>query len=325
MTKQIFIASNSLDISHVTPVAESLTRNGYEVVRYDADKVAMGERALILALSNQKDLTIEYDGHTLHPEAVAAAWNRRPNSFGLFTDTEDKAARLCLDREASASQQALLDLVPDDRWLNSPDAMRRASHKLTQLALARSIGFEIPTTVTSNECEAITSELEEGKIVYKPFYGELYEGNNLKLVYTTVFENDKKNPPLEDLQPYPGIWQNYIKKAREWRLTIVGDECFDTEVHTSPDAKDDWRRHQMTPAVEFRKGEFPIAEKEKCFELLGRAGLRFGTFDFIEREDSSMVYLEMNPNGQYIWLEDILGLPISRAVGSELQRIANSN
>jgi glutathione synthase/RimK-type ligase-like ATP-grasp enzyme len=174
--------------------------------------------------------------------------------------------------------------VPHERWLNSPNAIRHASHKLAQLVLARTIGFEIPNTVVTNEWKEVTTQLQEGTITYKPFYGELYQGNKTKQVHSTPLQNNKKTPPTEGF-PYPGIWQDYQQKLQEWRITVVGDDSFDAIVDTDEDAKDDWRRHQWTSKVRFHRGKLPDSEKEKCYELLNQYDLRFGVFDFVEQPD----------------------------------------
>jgi hypothetical protein len=51
-------------------------------------------------------------------------------------------------------------------------------------------------------------------------------------------------------------------------------------------------------------------------------GLKFGAFDLVERPDGQIVFLECNPNGQYGWLEEDLGLPISESIAAELVNIA---
>jgi hypothetical protein len=40
------------------------------------------------------------------------------------------------------------------------------------------------------------------------------------------------------------------------------------------------------------------------------------------RPDGQLVFLECNPNGQYGWLEEDLGMPISASIASTLVRIA---
>jgi len=322
MAERILIASNSHDTLHVEPVAEELARQGHDVIRYEADMVALGKKALSITMAQDADPEVRYEGEILRTQDIGAAWSRRPQHFGPFFSTEDRATRVSLDRETIGSQQLLFDLVPDNRWLNAPGRMKHASRKLTQLALARTIGFHIPTTVVSNEWETITSTLTGDNVVYKPFYSELYNGNELRVVYTNVLENEHDGKPLVDGIPYPGIWQDFKQKYREWRITIIGDSSFDAAIYTDAFAKDDWRRHVQLSGVTFERGDFPDTEKEKCFALLGSLGLRFGTFDFVEQPDGSIVYLEMNPNGQYRWIEDLLNHPISKAVATELAAIA---
>lgn len=54
-------------------------------------------------------------------------------------------------------------------------------------------------------------------------------------------------------------------------------------------------------------------------------GLKFGAFDFIETAPGEVIFLECNSNGQYGWLEETLGLPISHAIADELIKIARQN
>ena len=140
-------------------------------------------------------------------------------------------------------------------------------------------------------------------------------------VYTVPFENTASSLPMQG-NPFPGIWQACVPKAREWRITIVGDETFDAAIYTDETARDDWRKHQSTASVQFRHGTFPDAEKERCFAYLGRFGLKFGAFDFVEGQDSSITFLECNTNGQFGWLEGCLDLPISNAIADQLVSIA---
>lgn len=125
--------------------------------------------------------------------------------------------------------------------------------------------------------------------------------------------------------PFPGFWQSYLHKQREWRITIVGRETFDAEIYTDKPAKDDWRVHQNSAAVEFKRGTFPADQKEKCFEYLDAMGLRVGMFDFVESPDGTITFLECNPNGQYGWLEDSLGFPIADTIANELSIIAEAD
>lgn len=83
------------------------------------------------------------------------------------------------------------------------------------------------------------------------------------------------------------------------------------------------RLHQNTPGVRFEHGEFPLALQRKCRKYLRVFGLRFSAFDFVENSKGDITFLECNTNGQYGWLENELGMPISRAIADELESIAS--
>ena len=61
----------------------------------------------------------------------------------------------------------------------------------------------------------------------------------------------------------------------------------------------------------------------KCTAFLRRMGLSFGCFDFIVTPSGEYVFLECNPNGQWLWVELETGLPISQAIAEFLSEIKN--
>lgn len=145
----------------------------------------------------------------------------------------------------------------------------------------------------------------------------------MKAMYTHVTNQQTGASLKASTYPFPAFYQPYIEKAREWRVTVVGEQVFPAAIYTDERAKDDWRRLQMTSAVQFRKEKPPEDMDERCVAYLDTMGLRFGAFDFIENPDGEIVFLECNPNGQYSWLEETLGFPIAAAVASELIQIAD--
>ncbi|MEJ2669125.1 MAG: MvdD family ATP-grasp ribosomal peptide maturase, partial [Gammaproteobacteria bacterium] len=47
-------------------------------------------------------------------------------------------------------------------------------------------------------------------------------------------------------------------------------------------------------------------------------GLNFGCIDMILTPDDEFVFLEVNPNGQWLWVEHSLGCNISGAIADKL-------
>jgi hypothetical protein len=325
VNKSILIASSSIDQYNWEPVAVALNDRGYDVTVYEADKVAQGIIPLDVSVDNDAGLKVVYDGKTLDSSSVDAAWYRRSTLISMAIE-RDRARQIGIDGERKIIQTAIWDGIPNESWLNSPDNIRRAEQKITQLALAHELGFSIPNTVASNRWSTILDTLQEDIVFKISYIYALYcEPDDIRTVYTTPLKNNPDGLPIEG-NPFPGLWQENILKAREWRVTIVGDDTFDAAIYTTKDAKDDWRRHTTSSGrVDFRAESFPDDQKEKCFQYLGRFGLRFGAFDFIEGSDGKMTFLECNANGQYKWLENNLGFPISEAIANELATIADRN
>ncbi len=53
---------------------------------------------------------------------------------------------------------------------------------------------------------------------------------------------------------------------------------------------------------------------------LPRLGLPFGVFDFAVTPDGKWVFLECNAGGQYGWIEDPIGAPITEALADLLEQ-----
>lgn len=319
---EIFIASSSIDKPTYKPVAEKLRNKGCGVAVYDADRVANGEIEFVADIEDG-NIRYFYNGQELNPHSIDAAWYRRPSL--VYYDMEDKAKRQCMTQEVQDLQGSLWDMIPDERWLNNPESIRRTEKKLGQLAVASRFGFSIPETIISNSWDRIDSRLPKRYAIAKMSKGFFYEDDVHKSMYTQVLNLDNINDLRNETIPFPAIFQTYTPKSREWRVTVIGERVFAAAIYTSEEAKDDWRAHQGSSQVFFRRENLPEDINDKCVRFLGELGLRFGAFDFIEDYEGELTYLELNPNGQYHFLEEELDMPISDAVADELIKIAKDD
>lgn len=322
MEKHILVASTTIDLPAISPVIEKLYAKGYNPLVYEANKVMEGT-ALFSIEINDNSHVISYDGQAIDDLSVCAAWYRHPDISG-YPQT-DKAKQLTIQHEINSLQDFIWFTIPNEKWLNSPGNIKLAQDKLAQLLLAREVGLEIPETLVSNTWKPITTLSDTNNVAFKMSRGLLFENNKTKGAYTNILGQEEVQELARGAFPFPGIWQASIKKAREWRITVVGEETFDAAIYTTEHAKDDWRKYQNDASkVEFRSENFPDSMKEKCLQYLGALGLKFGAFDFIEDHEGKVTFLECNPNGQYMWIEQKLGLPISDAIADALVKIAEA-
>ena len=137
-------------------------------------------------------------------------------------------------------------------------------------------------------------------------------------VFTTpVSTKDVKN--INSVKYAPTLLQEYIPKKIEIRATIFGNKIFAAEIHSqqNPLTKDDWRHCNAN--VDYLPHILPKKIEQLCFRLVHGFGLVFGAIDLILTPQGKYVFLELNPNGQWIWIEKLTGLPMINALVNLLE------
>jgi hypothetical protein len=254
-------------------------------------------------------------------EGIKSVWYRRPVPPVPFEEVTDSGLRDFSVRENRACLEGLLRTL-DCFWMSDPDMIRRAEHKMYQLKVASQLGFEIPATLvtnSSNEARAFYDRFS-GDIVVKPVSdGRLREDGRAKLLYTTPLgAGDVES--LGQVKYSACQFQKYIPKLVEIRATVVGDRVFGVEIHSQdhPQTRHDWRRPEVR-MVRHKIHALPPSLGSLSQRLVASLKLAFGALDFILTPDGHYVFLEINPNGQWAWLEEITGLPIARTLVEVLQ------
>ena len=324
----IVIATSTFDEAAFEPVRKRLEDRGCSVVTYLTDKVLTEFQHFQLAIDVDGVLSVHYEDVDISPHNVGSAWLWKVTSFRNRDAATNLAKQLSLVNEMTQTQHAIWSLYPDEIWLNSPRSTYRANLKLEQLVIARRVGFIIPPTVVTNQWSDVEEMLmrDGGDAIVKMSRGVIADHNTVKGMYTTRLTRELVADLRERAVAFPGIYQSYVEKRREWRVTVVGDRVFSAAIYTRDDAKEDWRKMQIDPgAVQFRRDKFPHELELLCHAYLRHMGLRYGAFDFIERPSGEVVFLECNPSGQFMWLQDDLGYCIADGIADELISIAREH
>lgn len=260
-------------------------------------------------------------GRELQKDEVKSVWYRKPLPFTLDQQIVDPEVKKFIENECNAAISGFYLNLRDAFWVNHPQNNRIASNKLYQLNLAYKLGFEIPDTLVTNN-PAIAKEFyykHNGNVVSKPLNQPYLEvDDQYFLVYTHKIEE-------EDLEKFnlvsysPTLLQEFIPKKIELRITIIGDKVFTASIDSqaSNKTKIDWRHYDFQN-VSHSPFELPEKVKDLSFQLIKRLGLVFGAIDMILTPDGKYIFLEVNPNGQYLWIELLTGLPISQAIADLL-------
>jgi hypothetical protein len=246
---------------------------------------------------------------------VQSVWFRRPVMPIPAREIVEASARHFSCVESLAYIEGLWKTL-DCFWVSKPDRIRTAESKLLQLKVAQELGFSIPKTlVTSDPDEAREFLAGTDKAVYKPLRQTRLECQERTMLLFTNVVRDCHASELERVRYAPCLFQEYVPKRFELRLTVFGTELFATEIHSqaTEDTKDDWRR---SPArvVPHHPHVLPHKIEAKCIQLVQTLGLAFGAIDMVLTPEGEYVFLEINPNGQWAWIEERTGQPMSRSL-----------
>ncbi len=233
-----------------------------------------------------------------------------------------------VDQEWTRFQRNIWSYLEDRFWISPPSAIDIASDKLKQLRVARNVGFLVPETIFTNSlAEIITLQKKYGKCIYKPHDGGFLSPKSDKAIYASIIEENitSFSEMEERLKICPGIFQPYIEKAYELRVTVVGKKVFAAKIDSqkSEKTKIDWRRYDFKN-VPHSTEKIPQAEEQKCIEIVEKLGLKFGAIDMIVTPKSEFYFLEINANGQWAWIEVLTGQQISSEIAHLLVYNDNS-
>jgi ATP-grasp ribosomal peptide maturase len=298
-------------------VVDELNRRGVTVFRCDpGDLPQLVTFAAELGEGWAGSLRLD-TGRTLDLADVGCAYYRRPAGFRYpvgLTDADQRWA----SRESLRGLGGVLQLIP--RWLNHPAAIGRAEYKPIQLDVARQVGLAVPHTLITNDAgrAATFAAGLGGRVVYKSLSSSMVrgaDGEAPRILYSTLVSVDQLDPAGIRLATH--LFQEQVPKSYELRITYVDGRLFTARIDAGSDAgRTDWRADYGN--LTYSVADLPEPVAAAIGRLMHELGLRFGALDLVVTPDNWYVFLEVNPNGQWGWIEDATGLPIAAAVADAL-------
>ncbi len=309
----ILILSEAGDL-HALTVAERL-------IKGSALDVAVVETNRPLAMSApggdpRNAWVIAADGRKVTMSDVELVWARRVGAGNfLFTGDTVEPDHQSLIRAASrATVSSLLRGFSNERVLNPLVASWMAEDKLAQLQMAQSLGARVPRTILSSDPEEIAAFADSlpGGVISKPLQG-------VRGVHLFVAPIDISKVTAGDMGCCVLLYQEAIGGDQHYRVNVFGDDVVAFRI-TSPHF--DWRLDYSVPMEPTTLSD---ATRELCVQIVAGLGLRMGVLDFKLSSDGDPVFLEVNPQGQFLFLEAISGVDLRGACASfllqELQRV----
>ncbi|MFE2495524.1 ATP-grasp ribosomal peptide maturase [Streptomyces scopuliridis] len=192
-------------------------------------------------------------------------------------------------------------------WVNHPLRIAAADYKPAQLALAQQLGFAVPPALVTNDpAEAREFIRTQGDAIFKTLRWTPYTRDGVPV---TGWADPVTADEIDDsVRITPHLFQARVDKVADLRVLIVGRHTFAVRIDSE---LLDWRKDYsvLTYTVEHLSDSVDKA----LHAYLDRLELVSGSFDLAVDRTGIYWWLELNPNGQWGWLEKETGLPMSAA------------
>ena len=203
-------------------------------------------------------------------------------------------------------QAALLGLLLTEfqgTWISPPEATRYASNKQLQLRVAQRAGLRVPRTLVSQDPDTVRQFClaNDDQIIVKPVAGAQDTPLMTGFVKPEILTD-------EAIRVCPAIYQEYIPGTRHLRISCFGDDLYTAMLESEAL---DWRY-----ALDAHVTRFELDDKTalRIRRVLTELGLRMGMVDMKLDDAGTPVWLEVNPQGQFMFLEGMCdSLPLSRS------------
>jgi glutathione synthase/RimK-type ligase-like ATP-grasp enzyme len=308
MPSTVLIITNDHD-EHADAVVGELDKREIPVFRFHPEDFPHACSVSIEIEGGRVRGELRNADHQVAFDDICAAWYRRSRNLyqGPISRTSEKLEDY-VKTQSTATVVAVCASL-ETLWVSHPFALRRGEVKARQLAEASRAGLKIPHTLISNDparAATFVDALSDTECAIKPLLAVgVTDQHGYRLPLTTTL------PPghsLETVALAPTMFQPYVDKAFELRCVVMGDKIFAAKLDSqaNEDSRIDWRGGD--PAHEIF--ELPESVQISLRRLMDSFELNFASLDMIVTPDGEFVFLELNPNGQWLWLEHELGLPL---------------
>lgn len=321
MEKAVLIISTTVDKPTDAVEQELVTRN-IPVVRFNTDSFPF-DSSLTYRAVQSKSIGLTLNGSS----DFRSIWYRRFRSSKKPESMEPAYFSFSEKESRYALIGSLLSLSREVPTMNSPEAVWIAEHKPYQLAVANQCGLRIPDTLISNlpsEAEAFFSDHQPNVITKPVRTGYIDDAENPKAIYTSKV-NASHMEHISRLSVSPATFQPLIHKHSDIRVTIVGRRIFTAEIcsQTDHDASVDWRK-TSNPDLPHQHHSLPKNLENNLLHYMKCLGLIYGAIDLVLDNEGNYFFLEINPGGQWLWLDRILNFGITQSISDWLVQGKNS-
>jgi RimK-like ATP-grasp domain len=295
-----------------------------EYVVVDAGNILNGEELTFELQANKA--RIFYKSKELND--VTGVWLRRPRHLkrDIKIPVHENFEPYCRSAIWEHFSQVYCSF-PEAVWLSDRFNSERAESKILQLQMAAEVGLHVPDTVITSGHQAAKAfvgsrptSIVKSMSRTMPVVGD---NRHFLQLYATKL-TPEKTLSYDGLNLSPCIFQDAIEPAYDIRTTVVGDQVFSVKVLYDRQGEGDIRDwhlgYRQQNNIWYEKYTLPPGIARKCVRLVKKLGLQYGALDFVRDKKGKYWFIEINPSGQWAFMEADAGVPIGQAIAAVLEK-----
>jgi glutathione synthase/RimK-type ligase-like ATP-grasp enzyme len=314
MRNTILIVTNSADL-HADLVAPILAAKCHRPFRLNLDTFPRDYQCVQVFDAGRVQQRIRRlaDDSWLDLDEVGAVWLRKAAEFSYRCEELAPQERAFAKLE---TEQALFSLLYnlDCYWMSHPRVLRGAQWKGEQLKRAVRLGFRVPASIVTNSAEEARDFLQGlgGKKIFKTMSSPTLAGETLEPEQRisgglgTVLIEDAMLDQLAAVDELFCHFQEYVPKQYELRVTVIGERVFAAKIHSQDDPRTLVDSRDMSAEIPYEATTLPPEVEVRCVDFVHSYGLEYGALDLIVTPDGEYVFLENNPCGQFLFIEQLI-------------------
>jgi hypothetical protein len=231
---------------------------------------------------------------------VGVVWYRKV-TFPMTSD----AVESFVSQEMQGLFDSILAGYADCRWVNPRTRLAGARPKISQLQRARDLGFRIPDTLVTTNVDALKqfADRHRGQIVAKPIQAQVIGSGEDALIVGTRHLTPKYFESA--VSACPCYAQERLLLKSEIRVVAFGSQLYSFRL-TAKEKADDLKQLKLCQ-IDHTRCELDEGTSRKVHSLMSFYGLEFGAIDLAVTDEEDPIFLELNPNGQWLWLQYMTG------------------
>lgn len=274
---------------------------------------------------NQNGLTsgnIQRQQNLVDLSEVKVAWLHNHLQVGINPELDD-LNKLVAQKESFAFLEGLFD-IHNWKWVNEPRAGLKASNKIYQMYMAGKVGFSQPDTIISNNPTDVISFFDKhnGNVIIKDLNTHAIE-NGQEILASFTQQIQRSDLDADSIRIAPVFMQEKIPKKYELRITIVNNQVFTARI-IDEDNEHGLDYRSAFDSVRIEPHTLDLTLEKQCLDLTRSLNIKYGCVDMIIKPNGEPIFLEINTNGAWVWVEDATNYKISDCIANMLVELLSN-